>query len=398
MNLLSQLTISRPEGNASIQLLQGDLSAIPPEFAVDILALSAFPGHYEPIVGTLIGSFYEAGLSIGDLANNRELDFPQLSCWLSSPLSTAQQARFQFSKVLCFEPRGQVDDADTEVGNLFRGINTFAIDKQYNDLAMPVLSTGNRQFPIEAMLPALLDTAIFWFENGLPLKSLKLVLFRDEQVMKGLPIFENVSKRYALKKAAETNQIPASQALTDIDSLNQEPTGDFALPKMTFALQEMNKAETEESLTYESTRDLDFSDLTGRKPGQYDFFISYSHKDTNAVQEFVSVLQAQHPQLSIFYDRTSIPPGGLWIKLISDAIQNSKNVVCILTPDYTSSTVCWDEFQCAYIMEQRKKLQLQTINFHQDDNLPPIMAIRSYIDCTEGDIDKLKGAVSQLVK
>ena len=133
-------------------------------------------------------------------------------------------------------------------------------------------------------------------------------------------------------------------------------------------------------------------------PTGYDYFISYSHKHTAAVQELVNALKARHPGRSIFYDRNSIPSGGLWIKMISDAIQHSKNVICVLTPEYSQSAVCWDEFQCAYVMEKRKKLNIRTINFRNDADLPPMIAIYSYIDCTEGDLDKLKAAVDHLTQ
>lgn len=400
MELLSQLTVSRPEGDATIQLLQGDLTAIPTEFAVDILAISAFRGDYRTNRKTLMSALFNAGISVAALAQDKEIDLVnQLSCWLSKPLSAEQQVRFNLKQILCFEPIGTVVDVETEVGNLFRVINTFALGEDHNEIAMPVLTTGDRKFPLEAMLPALLDAALFWLERGLPLKSLRFVLHRDEQVHKGLPIFETVRKQYALKQSAEVGQISANRALTDIDTLNKDAPNEFSLPKMEFALQEMNQAETAENRSNaESTRGLGMDDLLNSptKP-TYDYFISYSHKHTAAVQEFVDALYARNPSLSIFYDRDSIPPGGLWIKMISDAIENSKNVICVLTPEYSKSDVCWDEFQCAYIMEKRKKLMLRTINFFNDVDLPPMMAIRSYIDCTEGDLEKLKKAVDSLL-
>lgn len=399
MELLSQIIIPRPEGHASIQLLQGDLTAIPQEFAVDILAISAFRGDYRTFKGTLMAALHKADISVADLANDKEIDLlSQLSCWLSKPLTEAQQARFNIKKILCFEPIGSADDAQTEVENLFRGINTFALDDDHDEIAMPILSTGNRGFPLEVMLPAMLDTALFWLESGLPLKSLKFVLYGAHQVDICFPIFENVRRQYDLKKSAQAGQISAGVALNEINELNNATAGEYALPKLAFALQEMNQAETAESQpNVEVSRGLDAPEPLST-PMQYDYFISYSHRHTAAVQEFVNALLTRNSALSIFYDRTSIPPGGLWIKMISDAIQNSKNVVCILTPEYSKSDVCWDEFQCAYIMEKRKKLLVRTINYCNDVDLPPILAIRSYIDCTEGDLVKLKGAVEELVK
>ncbi|HXB92199.1 MAG TPA: toll/interleukin-1 receptor domain-containing protein, partial [Puia sp.] len=90
------------------------------------------------------------------------------------------------------------------------------------------------------------------------------------------------------------------------------------------------------------------------------------------------------------YDRDSIPTGSLWIKQISDSIQHSKAVLCILTPQYRNSDACWDEFQCAKAKEYLTKTSvIKTINFMADADMPLIMAVYSYIDCTEADMAKL---------
>ncbi|QJW90838.1 toll/interleukin-1 receptor domain-containing protein [Spirosoma taeanense] len=402
MELLSQIKISRPEGNAYIQLLHGDLTAIPTELAVDILAVSAIRGSYEPVLGTLMSALNNVGVSVAELAEDKDIDLlNQLGCWLSKPLSEAQQHRFNFRKILCFEPIGNVSDAETEAGNLFRGINAFAIDDLHNEVAMPVLATDDQLFPLETMLPILLDTAIFWLDTGLPLTSLKLVLHREDQVAKGFPIFENVRKQYELKHMAEVGLMSANTALTKINILNGTTFTEQALPKMEYALRELVQAETDERIDFTNSRDIDVDDLesvlTPVKPTTYDYFISYSHKHTAAVRELVNALKVRHPDSTIFYDRDNIPTGGLWIKMISDAIQRSKSVVCVLTPEYSKSDVCWDEFQCAYVMEKRKKLTIKTINFCNDADLPPMMAIYSYIDCTEGDMEKLKASVDQII-
>jgi hypothetical protein len=43
MELLSRLEVPAGKKNGKIELLVGDLAAIPPEHAVDVLILSAFP-------------------------------------------------------------------------------------------------------------------------------------------------------------------------------------------------------------------------------------------------------------------------------------------------------------------------------------------------------------------
>jgi len=130
---------------------------------------------------------------------------------------------------------------------------------------------------------------------------------------------------------------------------------------------------------------------------KYDYFISYAHTHNKEVQEFINQFSITKNGAKLFYDRDSIPPGGLWIKKISDAIQNSKQVICILSPSYSNSPVCWDEFQCAKLKEYNTKQPvIKTIALYKDVGMPPIMGIYSYIDCTEGDIQKLKDAVMKI--
>jgi hypothetical protein len=73
MQLLSQLEVPNTNGIAVIELLQGDLSSLPPEHAVDIMVVSAYPGNYEPIPHTLVGALYEGGLNIYEVAEIKRL-------------------------------------------------------------------------------------------------------------------------------------------------------------------------------------------------------------------------------------------------------------------------------------------------------------------------------------
>ena len=197
MKLLSQITVQRNQNNATIQLLHGDLTAIPQEHAADILVVSAYPGSYEPIRDTLMAALYHKGIVIGEMAKNKAIDLrKQLGCWLSKPLSEEQQKQFNFQRILCFEPGNELHDDNTVVSNIFRCINTFAFEKQNNVIALPVVASGNQKVSLDKMLPAIVETAIFWLENGLPLKSVKLVLYSVKQVEVALPLFEKIKQKY----------------------------------------------------------------------------------------------------------------------------------------------------------------------------------------------------------
>ena len=192
MQLLSQIVIQRSQGSSSLQLLQGDLSNIPVEHATDILVMSAFPGNYMALKGSLIYALNEKGLSVEALSRNKESDLrKQLSCWLSKPLSASDQQKFNFRRILCFEPGDKISEPEEVVGDIFRCINAFAFDEDNNVLAMPIIATGYQKMDIQKMLPALLAASCFWLKNGLPVKCIKLVVYRDEQAKQALPIFNS---------------------------------------------------------------------------------------------------------------------------------------------------------------------------------------------------------------
>ena len=84
---------------------------------------------------------------------------------------------------------------------------------------------------------------------------------------------------------------------------------------------------------------------------EYDVFVSYAHKQAPEVHEFVRELERQDSRLRTFYDSFSIPLGAQWLKMISEGVNKARMFVAVLSPDYSASPVCWDEFQCAKLKE-----------------------------------------------
>jgi hypothetical protein len=403
MKLLSQITIARPTGNAVIELLHGDLTAIPKKHATDILVVSAYPGSYAPVGKTLMAALYQKGIIVEDLAKNKEMDLLNpLGCWLSKPLTDEQQEKFHIKRILCFEP-GELDkENESVVGNIFRCINTFAFDNQNNVIAMPVVATGNQKIPLEKMLPAMMDTSIFWLEKGLPLKCIKFVLFGDDQVKLALPLFNKGKQRYELQKAAAdlatespkflTISVPGKKFSSGIDD-GDESSGKLQISRLveTYSLGKRKPS---------SKKKVVKSTPPAVKKSEYDFFISYAHTHSSLINSFVKSILKENKKLKIFYDKNSIPPGGLWIKQLSDSIQKARKVLVFLSPDYNNSPVCWDEFQCAKLLEYDRKTEIiQTIYLYdyKKIKMPPIMGIYSYIDCREGDKKKLKECIHKIV-
>jgi hypothetical protein len=347
MELLSQLTVHRTSGDAIIQLLLGDITALPEEYAVDLLVVSAFPGDYTPVDGTIIGSLHRKGISVASLADHKEADLTtQLGCWLSAPVDQDLQYQLHFERILCFESGHLSSKTEELVGNIFRCINTFAFNEAVSSVALPIVATGNQRGEAGKVFAALLDAAIFWLENDLPLNFIRFCVIDGDDADTAKNIFREKRTAYQKKLADTRDLAPAAAA---------------------------------------------------PPPPRYDYFISYAHVHTSEVEEFVKAMKEKNQGLRIFYDRSSIPAGGQWIRLISDAIQQAESVICVLSPQYSKSDVCWDEFQCAKLKEYRlHKPVIKTVYLYSDKDLPPIMGIYSYIDCTEGDLQKFRSAAQQI--
>jgi hypothetical protein len=375
MKLLSEINITQQKQHSVIQLLQGDLSAIPAEHATDILVMSAFPGDYIALKGSLILALEQKGLSVAALAANKETDLTkQLDCWLSKPIELAQQQQLHIKRILCYEPGDKIKEPAEVVGDIFRCINTFAFNEENNVVAMPIIATGYQQVPLQKILPAVLEAAYFWLHNGLPLKCIKLVVHSDERASEALLIFNQFKKEIAevemLRKGEQEN---TSSLWKKIKNRFSKKEG---LPKI-----------NEQPAAAATTKN-------------YDYFLSYAHVHAKEIQHFVDELKKKNSKLNIFYDKESIPPGGLWIKQISAAIQKADKVLIFLSPAYDNSMVCWDEFQCAKLMEyNRKKSVIQTIYLYgyKETEMPPIMGIYSYIDCREGSPEKLTACIENLL-
>jgi hypothetical protein len=383
MTLIDSITVQQPHKTASIQLLQGDLSAIPPEQKVDVMVVSAFPNNYKTLPGSLVLALDEKGLSLKELAENKLEDLrEQVGCWFSNPISESLQEKLNFRQILCFEPGTNSDDAIEVVGNIFRCLNNFVYDENVTRIALPVIATGYQKVPFEKMFPVLIDTAIFWLKQGLPLDCIKIVIRKDEYIESATSFFKQA--------ASNLNEPEGSPAPLEVNSGAAISAPTVQSPANITREQENYNEAKELPVINPGLQSIDETGI--------DYFISYAHTQTPLIQHFVDVLMKLKPALKIFYDKTSISAGGLWIREISDAITRAGKVLIFMSPDYSASMVCWDEFQCAKLKEYNDKASvIQTIYLTTDPKLPPIMGIHSYIDCREGNLLKLATACEQLL-
>ncbi len=180
MELLDTIVIQHASGPRSIQLYQGDLTAIPQSEAVDLLVVSAYPSGYHPLPGTLIDALDRKGISLAELAREKEDDLREaFECWLSKDVSR-EHPRAGFRRVLCFEAemRGR---ASAVMGLIFRTIVAAGpFDPPIRSVATPIPASGDQGHDPDTMLEALLDAAVPWMERGIALDVIKIVVHSTE--------------------------------------------------------------------------------------------------------------------------------------------------------------------------------------------------------------------------
>lgn len=331
MRLIDQVTIPHADGDRSIQLRQGDLAAIPVDQTVDVLVVSAFPGSYAPTRGTLIEALDRVAVSVRQLAENKEVDLRREShCWLSRPIDRPDLG---FRRVLCFEPSDSGRRAAGFVGDVFRSLLPFVSAEPWvKRVAMPLLATGRQRAPKVEMLRAMLEAASNWMAAGLTLEQLQIVL-------------------------------------SPTTSAND-------LAELTAAFAEFRSA------LRQAPKEPDQEDA-------YDLFISYSHKDEHAAQELVGLIRGLNPELKVFVDRLSLDPGSAWQREIFQAIDASRRVVCLYSPDYLESQVCQEEFHIG-LLRHREQGDVLLPAYLRSAQLPSFMRLVQYLDVREGERPKLE--------
>ena len=126
MIVLDTLEVSTSTGETKIiKLCAGDLSKIPPQWSVDFLLLSTFPGNYIPTSTSVVGALSREGINVRRLAKHKEEDLRRnFFCWCSKPLEEVfEKKSYPFKRLLCFEPKGDQNVSES-VGMLFRGLAT----------------------------------------------------------------------------------------------------------------------------------------------------------------------------------------------------------------------------------------------------------------------------------
>ena len=161
---------------------------------------------------------------------------------------------------------------------------------------MPLIGAGDQGWPAEQMLQTILQAAVSWMERGLPLRLLKIVIYR-----------EDVARRMA-------------QVFTSYMSEHQKAAGQTG-----------------------------YSRAYGCGQSFYDLFLSYSHEEAEVASFIVDKLrESSGSTLMIFHDRTSLREGSTWLMKIADALDASHRIAALYSPAYWTSKNCQMEFLAAF--------------------------------------------------
>lgn len=337
MNLLDSIRVHGAQ-DKRIELYRGDLTELSADEAFDLLVVSAFPNDYIPTRSSVIGALDRKGLSVATLARTKEVDLRvNFSCWLSSEFSL-RESGLRFRRILCFEPlvRGRPPEV---VADIFRALAPILAERQdIKSVALPVVAAGDQGYSAAEMLTPILDAALHWLENGLPLDCIKVITHSEESAREAVAVLT--------KQKAEYLRSNASSVAHRAD---------------------------------------------------YDVFISYSRANTPESEVMEQALRKFRPDIRIFVDRKEIDIGRAWQSEIFESLDRCRKVVTMLSPDYLNSRICKEEFNIAWM--RAREINQNTIFpvYLYTTQLPTYMRYRNYIDCREGDRSKLTEASRTLL-
>ena len=345
MEILDSIEIPHLSGSGSIELLVGDLAAIPDHLAVEALVVSAFPDNYAPTPGTLIAALAGQGLSVRDLARDKEQDLRASSrCWLSGPIT---QPDLNFRRILCFEPlyQGLVPPA-TVVGDLFRCLVPLSTAEPWiRSIATPLVATGRQRESPAAMMRSLVDAAVHWMSNGLALDVLRIVLYSGS------------SRRHIAEMQGVFRQAAESAA----PILRAQPTG--------------------------VVRAYD-----------HDVFISYARDDEGAVDELERRISQSDQSVRVYRDTKQLDSGSAWQQELFNALDSSRFVLPIYSPSYLGSPVCLEELHIAWMRHREEGGNVLVPAFLRSTGLPTYMRLIQYTDVRESDPTRIAHLADSIVQ
>jgi len=336
MTLLDKIEIDFQGQKKFIELYKGDLTDLAKNEHFDLLVLSAFPNDYIPTPSSLVGALNRKGLSVAHLSTLKELDIRETyACWLSSEIDYKDYNGIEFKRVLCFEPLLKDLPPYEMIGDLFQALMIVTNQFGVKSVGMPLITTGDANYPVNAILNPLVEAAVNWMSLGIGLDRIKIVAYDSIKATQSLAIFRTLKEKY-------------------------------------------------------SNYSLKFSTKF-----DYDYFISYSHKDANKADLLLQKIKQIKPDSKIFFDKKILRPGHAWQIEIFEALDNCAKIITLLSHEYIASKVCKEEYNIAHFRQRESEQQILLPVYLYSCNLPTYMKLTQFVDCREGIESKIEQAAIQ---
>jgi hypothetical protein len=202
---------------------------------------------------------------------------------------------------------------------------------------MPLVASGDQGEPPAVMLEALVDAAVHWLGAGLALDRIKIVVRRSAHVHSLREEFSRIKRRLSDPKPAQKES-----------------------------------------------------------PFRFDVFVSYSHNNKEPVDILVDAVRAERPSLRFFLDRLDLRPGSPWQQHIFDALDASRKMICVFSPDYVASKVCKEEFNIALFRHRESAEGVLLPVYLYSADLPTYFKLVQYADVREADPAKIVRTAKEL--
>jgi hypothetical protein len=206
---------------------------------------------------------------------------------------------------------------------------------------MPLVATGDQGVAMRRILEPLLEAAVNWLSLGLPVRVIKIVERSESKATELKESFSALKQKYIKIVPGE-----------------EKDTTQF----------------------------------------RFDYFISYAHENAPEVMTIYEEMKVLKPNLRVFMDRKNLNTGAAWQQELYEALDDCRKIIAVYSPDYLMSKVCKEEYNIGLLRHRESEKGVLVPFYLYSTKLPSYMQLIQFVDCREGDLNKIKYACKLLLE
>jgi hypothetical protein len=137
--------------------------------------------------------------------------------------------------------------------------------------------------------------------------------------------------------------------------------------------------------------------MTDKGPGSQ-IFVSYSRLDTEIAKFVVDTMATVAPGMKVFFDQSDLSVGGAWLTQLAAALDASRRVIALYSPNYWHSPTCQLEFTAALARQLDTGEPILWPILLQDVAIPSLFRAIQYSDCRDNDKSKIESSCQKLAR